>query len=78
MHEGLMRLATHLVGCAAFGVFVDSSSPALADSAEQRQIDPTRSVAQFNIEDIFVDRVTGTVPIASGSVTNPGGLAHSA
>jgi polyisoprenoid-binding protein YceI len=50
-------------------------SAALADSTDQRSIDPTRSTAQFRIEHIFVDHVTGTVPIVSGSVTlAPGSL----
>jgi polyisoprenoid-binding protein YceI len=71
----LLRLAAPFVGCVVFGLCVATSTPALADSTEQRQIDPARSVAQFSIEHIFVDRVTGTVPILSGSVTIPAGSA---
>ena len=41
-------------------------SPALSQSADQRDIDVAKSSAQFSIQHIFVDRVTGTVPILSG------------
>ena len=71
--DSLLRLAAHLVGCVVFGLCFASGTPARADSAEQRQIDPSRSVAQFSIEHIFVDRVNGSVPILSGSVTIPAG-----
>jgi hypothetical protein len=66
-------VAAHFVGCVVFELCVASGTPALADSPEQRQIDPARSVAQFSIEHIFVDRVNGTEPILSGSVTIPAG-----
>ncbi len=69
----LMRLAAHLAGGAALGVLIASNTPALADSSAQRQIDPARSTAQFSVEHIFVDRVTGTVPILNGLVTIPAG-----
>jgi polyisoprenoid-binding protein YceI len=44
-------------------------STAPPDSTLVRSIDPTRSTAQFQIEHIFVDHVTGTVPIVSGVVS---------
>jgi polyisoprenoid-binding protein YceI len=44
---------------------------ALGDSTEQRSIDPDKSKAQFTINHIFVDHVTGTVPIVNGSVNLP-------
>jgi polyisoprenoid-binding protein YceI len=34
-------------------------------------IDPAKSKAAFSVQHIFVDRVTGTVPIVGGSVTLP-------
>jgi polyisoprenoid-binding protein YceI len=52
-----------------FAVTCAFGSSALADSTDQRSIDPTRLTAQFSIEHIFVEHVTGTVPIVSGSVT---------
>jgi polyisoprenoid-binding protein YceI len=41
---------------------------AFADTAVQRAIDPARSKATFRIQHIFVSRVTGAVPILSGTV----------
>jgi polyisoprenoid-binding protein YceI len=48
-------------------------APARVDAADQHDIDAAKSTAQFSIEHIFVDRVTGTVPIVSGSVTTAPG-----
>ena len=59
--------------CSLIGLCVVCSCPALADSPDQLQIDVSKSVAQFGIAHIFVDRVTGTVPIVSGSVVIPAG-----
>jgi polyisoprenoid-binding protein YceI len=42
---------------------VSAAAPAV------RAIDPTHSHAQFSVSHIWVEHVTGTVPIASGSVT---------
>ncbi|MGP6159862.1 MAG: YceI family protein [Vulcanimicrobiaceae bacterium] len=42
---------------------------ASADSSEQRPIDAAKSKAQFSITHVFVEHVTGTVPILSGSLT---------
>lgn len=44
-----------------------SALPALLPAA--RPIDIARSTAKFSVSHIWVDRVTGTVPILSGSVT---------
>jgi polyisoprenoid-binding protein YceI len=41
----------------------------LAQSGDVRAIDPVISTARFNIAHIFVSRVGGTVPVASGTVT---------
>jgi polyisoprenoid-binding protein YceI len=38
-----------------------------------RAIDPARSRAAFSVQHIWVERVTGTVPILSGTVTLAGG-----
>lgn len=38
-------------------------------------IDPSRSSAQFTVKHIFVDTVTGTVPIVSGTIDIPDGAA---
>jgi polyisoprenoid-binding protein YceI len=52
-----------------FCVPVLPSSGALAQPVEQRALDSARSAARFSIQHVFVDRVSGTVPIISGSVT---------
>jgi polyisoprenoid-binding protein YceI len=44
-----------------------------ADSAQQREIDSTKKGPAVQHRDIFVDRVTGTVPIINGSVTTAPG-----
>jgi len=62
------RAARVLVG-AVFALCLAWSRPFRVGAAEQREIDPVNSVAQFRIEHIFVDHVTGTVPVLSGSVT---------
>lgn len=48
-----------------------SGPPAVASAQEGMPvaIDPLKSSAQFSIQHIFVDRVTGTIPIVSGTVT---------
>lgn len=42
---------------------------ALAESSGERAIDANKSKAQFSVKHIWVERVIGTVPILSGSVT---------
>jgi polyisoprenoid-binding protein YceI len=37
--------------------------------AEPHEIDAAKSRATFSVSHVFVDRVTGTIPIAGGSVT---------
>ncbi len=49
--------------------------PAAAAQTVERAIDPAKSTAQFGVQHIFVERVTGTVPIVSGAVTLPEGSA---
>jgi polyisoprenoid-binding protein YceI len=62
-----MGRAARGLTCAIFALWL--AGPCCAAAAEQHAIDPTKSVAQFSIEHIFVDRVTGTVPVLSGAVT---------
>ena len=46
---------------------------ASANPAQPRTIDPEKSKSQFTVTHIWVEHVTGTVPIKSGSVTlSPG------
>jgi len=53
---------------------VAAMSPiALAQATEQRAIDPAKSKAQFSIQHVFVEHVTGTIPIRSGVVDVPAG-----
>jgi polyisoprenoid-binding protein YceI len=42
---------------------------ALGEPAAQRSIDAAKSRAQFSVSHLWVERVIGTVPILSGSVT---------
>jgi polyisoprenoid-binding protein YceI len=44
------------------------ASLAPAQTTERRAIDPAKSSATFGVQHIFVERVTGSVPIASGEV----------
>ncbi len=58
--------------CAAAAIvaftFAFHAGPALAQSTGQRTIDTAGSKAQFTVSHIWVEHVTGTVPIASGTV----------
>jgi polyisoprenoid-binding protein YceI len=49
--------------------------PAAAQSTVRRDIDPAASKARFAVTHIYVERVTGTLPIVSGSVVLPAGSA---
>jgi polyisoprenoid-binding protein YceI len=51
------------------------ATPALADSGVTRAIDPAKSRAQFSIAHIFVEWVTGTIPITGGTVELAAGSA---
>jgi polyisoprenoid-binding protein YceI len=48
-----------------------ASTAALAQTSQVRAIEAAKSKAQFAVQPVFVERVTGTVPILSGSVTLP-------
>jgi polyisoprenoid-binding protein YceI len=63
-----MRSNVRIFACVVSVVFVGHRTVAFAESTQQRSIDPAKSTAQFTIQHIFVDRVTGTVPVLSGSV----------
>ncbi len=52
-----------------------AATPATAQTGEARAVDVARSRAQFAIAHVFVEHVTGSVPILSGSVTLPPGSA---
>jgi polyisoprenoid-binding protein YceI len=64
-----MRRLQVIAACAGLAPLVTGVIPARADSGLTRAIDPAKSKAQFSIRHVFVEHVTGTVPIASGSVT---------
>jgi len=57
------------------GLVIALAAGARAQTTDERAIDAAKSTAQFGIEHIFVDRVTGTVPVVSGSVTLSAGSA---
>ena len=57
----------------AFAVCLSRGAFVRAETTEERAIDPVKSTAQFSIQHIFVDRVTGTVPVLSGSMDVPTG-----
>lgn len=48
-----------------------ASTPAFAQTSQTRAIDGAKSKAQFAVQHVFVERVAGTVPVLSGSVTLP-------
>jgi len=51
----------------------------LGASPQPRAIDPAQSHAQFSVSHIWVEHVTGTIPIVDGSVTlDPGSLVPTA
>lgn len=52
----------------ALPVVLAVALPVLAQSTDEHAVDATKSKAQFSIQHVFVDRVTGTVPIESGTV----------
>ena len=54
--------------CALVVQPLGDATPARAQAAHTLAIDPAKSTARFSIEHIFVARVTGTVPIVSGTV----------
>jgi polyisoprenoid-binding protein YceI len=43
-------------------------SGAVAQTTQARAIDPLESKATFSVQHVFVERVTGSVPIVSGSI----------
>ncbi len=68
-----MRSAAYVLTFAFLAAALAHGTLALGESTEQRSIDPAKSTAQFSIQHIFVERVTGTVPILRGSVNVPAG-----
>jgi polyisoprenoid-binding protein YceI len=52
-------------------LFVALSVPLLAESPGPRAIDVAKSTARFSVTHIWVQRVTGSVPIVEGSVVLP-------
>jgi polyisoprenoid-binding protein YceI len=57
--------------CCLAGVLVAGSAALSSDSPIQRAIDVSKSTAKFSVQHVFVERVTGTVPIQSGFVLLP-------
>ena len=67
-----MRLLGKAVVSIACGVALIGGIPApaaYADPAPQRAIDSDKSKSQFSVTHIWVEHVSGTIPIKSGSVT---------
>lgn len=62
-----MRTLIALAGTLSLTILV--SEMVLADATQTRTIDVAKSSAMFGVQHVFVERVTGTVPIISGSVT---------
>lgn len=67
MHS--LRAIAICTALAFLAPLVMRAGPAGADAALPRAIDPAKSKAQFSIRHIFVEHVTGTVPIVRGSVS---------
>ena len=51
-----------------FALVIALQLPALSAEDDMRSIDLAKSQAKFSVQHIFVETVTGTVPISSGSV----------
>jgi polyisoprenoid-binding protein YceI len=64
MRALIFACAVALAACVA-------GTAARADDAESHAIDAAKSKAAFSVQHIWVERVTGTVPIASGTVVLP-------
>ena len=56
-------------------LFLAAAALLMTIAATPRAIDTTASRVTFSVQHIYVERVTGTVPIASGVVTLPEGSA---
>jgi polyisoprenoid-binding protein YceI len=61
----MRRLALSLL-LACFAI-----APASAQTKVPREIDPVASKAHFTVQHIYVERVTGTVPISRGTIVVP-------
>jgi len=62
-----LPLVTRFVVTLAASLVLGAASPAM------REIDVTHSTATFSVQHIWVENVTGSVPILQGSVTLPNG-----
>ena len=67
-----MRAARALVAAVTLTFVLGANAPSSAQPADERALDAGASKASFTIAHIFVSRVTGSVPIVSGSIA----LAH--
>jgi polyisoprenoid-binding protein YceI len=56
------------VACALLLALASRNSIAIAQTPETRSIDPAKSKAQFSVKHVFVERVTGTIPILGGEL----------
>jgi polyisoprenoid-binding protein YceI len=63
-----MRVPALILALSACIAACSYGSLARADGLESRPIDPAKSKASFSVSHVFVEHVTGTVPIVSGSV----------
>jgi polyisoprenoid-binding protein YceI len=64
-----MRALQGIVASALFAALVATGAPARAQDGEPRAVDSTKSKVQFTVQHIFVERVVGTVPIQSATLT---------
>jgi len=63
-----MRTASALAACLC-AVLQTRAAIALGDTDERRAVDPAKTKAQFSIQHVFVEHVTGTLPVIEGWVT---------
>jgi polyisoprenoid-binding protein YceI len=68
-----MRPAAYFLALSFVTASLGQSTLAFGVATEPRSIDADRSKAQFTITHIFVDHVTGTVPITKGLLNVPEG-----
>jgi polyisoprenoid-binding protein YceI len=64
-----MRPVFTALVAASLVLTIAARAPVAAQSNDERAIDGAKSAAQFSVQHVFVSRVTGTVPIVSGTVS---------
>ena len=67
-----MRLRARIAAVVLAAAAVAGGAAVRAQDTTTRAVDPAKSKVQFSVQHIFVERVVGTVPIASATLTLAG------